>query len=811
MSDSFDPYHVWLAIPSKYQPADHYRLLGLEKFESDAEVIDTAANSRMSHLKSFQTGRRSALAEQILNEVSAARVCLLNPKKRMTYDSGLRGPEIRSAEPRPRKDPAPRSPVDMPPAAPPVQSSEPIASSSSEKITPAAKPSSTRSAREKFRPEPEQPAAPTAPTRNRKMILLVLCGNGLLTLLLVGIVLVLALRGGPETPQTSRAEAAAESPAKSPTKTESQVDQKTESKTEVKSDPAGKTGEQKTPPAKTGADPVTKKEPDRPKVAPKVDPIVPPVAKKPQPKKPVKPKVDPFKGFDRAITLPTLAEEAPAADKTRAIVLGTINTPMKQPCYVTLIGGKLEYSDKKSFSLKPAQGGTAKDRWEIRMEQPDEAVSGFVIAGIVRKNGKLFFRWEQNALKHVNSNYVRNCMLRIECDGKTHSLNLRDPNVLGANGEPPLPVPTALDKRSLFTDLSIPWSPDLEQLNIEVTALEETEPGTLYDKYDFFASKQSFVPPKGFVYLVIGDPKPPVLLYKISCRKNPRGGLTLLASAHLAHDPKAKAHPAFSKNSLPAMLQIAQNGMVEFSLETEDSNVADAKNAKAPAAKIAGFRKRFSGKRKYFTAAATGLQNVIAAYEALNNKGAIHYRVYVKENDNEIDLLRTKAPKPIPVEDDLAEDEPEEPVEELDLDASDDEVQTIASFKQLEALEISSPLVAAGAAAPKRGQKLAVTNVAVNDKALAHLKDLPNLTRLSLQNSAITSVGLAHIAAIPTLTSLELRGIKIDDAAVATLMKMKNLKELILLGPVDKVPLATIDALKQELKKSGCVVKGFGD
>ena len=40
---AFDPYHKWLGIPPEQQPASHYRLLGIAEFESDADVIDTAA------------------------------------------------------------------------------------------------------------------------------------------------------------------------------------------------------------------------------------------------------------------------------------------------------------------------------------------------------------------------------------------------------------------------------------------------------------------------------------------------------------------------------------------------------------------------------------------------------------------------------------------------------------------------------------------------------------------------------------------------------------------------------------------------
>ncbi len=43
--DSFDPYHKWLGIPKKEQPANHYRLLGITVFEPDLDVIEAAADA----------------------------------------------------------------------------------------------------------------------------------------------------------------------------------------------------------------------------------------------------------------------------------------------------------------------------------------------------------------------------------------------------------------------------------------------------------------------------------------------------------------------------------------------------------------------------------------------------------------------------------------------------------------------------------------------------------------------------------------------------------------------------------------------
>ena len=90
METSFDPYHKWLGIPPMHQPVDHYRLLGIAVFESDGEVIANAADQRMTHVRTFQMGQHTADSQRILNELSAARVCLLDPDKKEEYDAQLK-------------------------------------------------------------------------------------------------------------------------------------------------------------------------------------------------------------------------------------------------------------------------------------------------------------------------------------------------------------------------------------------------------------------------------------------------------------------------------------------------------------------------------------------------------------------------------------------------------------------------------------------------------------------------------------------------------------------------------------------------
>ena len=88
--NEFDPYYKWLGIPLEQQPPNHYRLLGVEKFEPDVEVIESAADRQMSYVQQCASGNYSDVSQQLLNELAAARVCLLNSQQKLEYDTELR-------------------------------------------------------------------------------------------------------------------------------------------------------------------------------------------------------------------------------------------------------------------------------------------------------------------------------------------------------------------------------------------------------------------------------------------------------------------------------------------------------------------------------------------------------------------------------------------------------------------------------------------------------------------------------------------------------------------------------------------------
>jgi hypothetical protein len=90
MTESFDPYLKWLGIRDPNRPVNHYRLLGLEVFENDPDVIASAAERQIKHVESYANGPHADACQLILTELEGAKSCLLNPGSRSAYDQQLR-------------------------------------------------------------------------------------------------------------------------------------------------------------------------------------------------------------------------------------------------------------------------------------------------------------------------------------------------------------------------------------------------------------------------------------------------------------------------------------------------------------------------------------------------------------------------------------------------------------------------------------------------------------------------------------------------------------------------------------------------
>ena len=86
----FDPYLEWLGIPTQGRAPHHYRLLGLDLFESDPNIIAGAADRQIAHVRTFQNGPQGNIAQDVLNRLANARLTLLKPESKSAYDQKLK-------------------------------------------------------------------------------------------------------------------------------------------------------------------------------------------------------------------------------------------------------------------------------------------------------------------------------------------------------------------------------------------------------------------------------------------------------------------------------------------------------------------------------------------------------------------------------------------------------------------------------------------------------------------------------------------------------------------------------------------------
>jgi hypothetical protein len=116
----FDPYYKWLGIPPEEQPPNHYRLLAIPLFTDDPDVISNSADQRMLHIRTYQTGPRSALSQTLLNEIARANSCLLRPESKAEYDETLRRTLTNEPDASPPSKPPPMLPTPVDEATAPI-------------------------------------------------------------------------------------------------------------------------------------------------------------------------------------------------------------------------------------------------------------------------------------------------------------------------------------------------------------------------------------------------------------------------------------------------------------------------------------------------------------------------------------------------------------------------------------------------------------------------------------------------------------------------------------------------------------------
>lgn len=88
MADVFNPYQAFLGLEGQTSP-DYYQLLRLRESETDHETIAAAADRAVTRVRSHRPGPNAVAWSRLLDEIQAARSCLLDPAKRQEYNERL--------------------------------------------------------------------------------------------------------------------------------------------------------------------------------------------------------------------------------------------------------------------------------------------------------------------------------------------------------------------------------------------------------------------------------------------------------------------------------------------------------------------------------------------------------------------------------------------------------------------------------------------------------------------------------------------------------------------------------------------------
>jgi hypothetical protein len=84
----YDLICSWLGLPLGTWPPDHYRLLGLDSGENNAELIEQRVHERLDTVRRYQM-MHPEQATEAMNRLAQAFVCLTDPSAKKSYDVQL--------------------------------------------------------------------------------------------------------------------------------------------------------------------------------------------------------------------------------------------------------------------------------------------------------------------------------------------------------------------------------------------------------------------------------------------------------------------------------------------------------------------------------------------------------------------------------------------------------------------------------------------------------------------------------------------------------------------------------------------------
>jgi len=113
MAEHFNSYYTFLGLDEELTSPSYYQLLRLKDQESDPDKIHAAAAKAATRVRGHRPGEHAGQWSKLLDEIQAAKDCLLDANRRQAYDQNLSeasGSETVASETRP-SNPAPFVPA----------------------------------------------------------------------------------------------------------------------------------------------------------------------------------------------------------------------------------------------------------------------------------------------------------------------------------------------------------------------------------------------------------------------------------------------------------------------------------------------------------------------------------------------------------------------------------------------------------------------------------------------------------------------------------------------------------------------------
>jgi hypothetical protein len=277
------------------------------------------------------------------------------------------------------------------------------------------------------------------------------------------------------------------------------------------------------------------------------------------------------------------------------------------------------------FALQKKEVADGGREWHVQMSTDSgrPTVGRFLIA-----DGELRYQWAQGRDSDENAQKLRRLTLRLQSDSQLHYLSLRTPYMMD-------PITADFDRGVMRAVEDLGWWGQPEALFVEITSLDGEFP-----PYAFRDNKRTLKAADDTAVILFGEGDERTLAMTALATLTPKFSLTIT--------PMFKVKTMGSPEEFTASNAQREGNKIKKQHQDATDSLATAKIREEQAAS--------RSQKENLRARMEKLESEIAEYaeslEQMNNlsqvalrlqeKGKIHFRVFYKADDREIDFVRTE-------------------------------------------------------------------------------------------------------------------------------------------------------------------------